>query len=749
MNPPCPPALPSTPSPRSPRIAAVALLCSPGLATSLLGAEAESAAATGSEGDEVALPDLAVTGSRTPQPASPKFTAPLLDTPQTLSVIPSEVFSSQGAQNLSDVLRNAPGITFLAGEGGNASSADGDSFFMRGFDASNSIFIDGVRDTGQFNRDVFNIEQVEIAKGPAGTDIGRGATSGYVNLASKTPRSVAFQAASASYGSGDKKRATVDVNQPLAGDLGAALRLNAMWQDGGVAGRDVVEENRRAFAPSLALGLGKPTRLHLGYERYDQDDLPDYGLTRAALPDGGGFEPVPPKVDQETFYGTVHDFDQVVSDRYTARVEHDVSASVQVSNQTRLTDTERLAFLTAPTGYTAATGLVTRARQGNERENETFSNLTDLTARFATGAVRHSLNAGAEYAWESQLVTSYTSTQGTDSANPRYDPLLPTPVDAPVRDGAFLDPAPSGASNRGSMETLALYAFDTIQFSEQWQLSGGARWEDYSVDYRSTATTGVVTRISDEDSILSWKAGVVYKPRPAGSVYAAYGTSFRPPGTNLTFNTGATNADNPALDPQEGRNLEFGTKWDFFGGALSTSAAIFRSENRGVATTNTEGLVVQQNDQEVSGLELGVSGRFSENWLVQAGMAFLDAEYSAPSSSSNAGVDGARLQWTPEVSGNLWSTYRFASGLLLGGGIQYQGEVQRQTTNTPAAAMPEVSDYWLVDFVASYPVTEHLTLRLNVNNIFDEFYIRSLNNNGNRYNPGAPRSFLLSADLSF
>ena len=741
---------PGRPEIRTVRLAGVtALVAAPALAAQTTSTTTTTPAASG--GDEaVELTEMGITASPAPHPSSPKFTAPLLDTPQTVSVIPREVFSSQGAQNLSDVLRNAPGITFLAGEGGNASSADGDSFFMRGFDASNNIFIDGVRDTGQYNRDVFNIEQVEIAKGPAGTDIGRGATSGYVNLATKVPRSAAFQAATASYGSGDKKRATIDINQPVAGDLGAAVRLNAMWQAGGVAGRDLVEEDRWAFAPSLSLGLDKPTRLHLAYERYDQDDRPDYGLTRAALPDGGLYQPRPTPVDQDTFFGTVHDFDRVTSDKYTARVEHDFSRDLRLSNQTRIAHTDRQAFLTAPTGYTPETGLVTRSRQGNERENELVSNITDLTARFSNGSVEHTLNSGIEYGWETQRVTSYGSTQGTDPANPRYDANLPTPLDAPRHRGTYLNPEPSGASNRGSMETLALYAFDAAQLSERWQLNAGLRWEDYSGDYRTTGTDGTVTRGAVDESTLSWKAGVVFKPRNNGSVYAAAGTSFRPPGTNLTASTNATNADNITLDAQEARNLELGTKWDFFGGVLSTSAALFTSKNTGVATTNTEGVVVQQNDQEVSGLELGVSGRIHEDWLVQAGVAFLDSEYSAPLTSDNAGdLDGARLQWTPKVSGSIWSTYRFANGLVLGGGAQYQGEVRRQSTNAATTNLPGVPDYWVVDLVASYPVNEHLTLRLNVNNVLDEFYIRSLNNNGNRYNPGSPRSFLLSAELAF
>ncbi len=689
------------------------------------------------------LPEVVVQEDRDRQLASPKFTAPLVDTPQTISVIPREVFTQQGGSTLTDVLRNTPGITFLAGEGGNASSADGDSFFMRGFDTSNSIFIDGVRDTGQYNRDVFNLEQVEIAKGPAGTDTGRGAASGYINLSSKVARLEDFQSGTVSYGSEDKARVTADLNTGLTST--AAFRLNAMWQDGGVAGRDVTEENRWSLAPSFALGLGTPTRAYLSYQHTAHDDLPDYGLPRAAMPGplgAGSFDPVPATVDQATFYGTIHDFDQVTSDAYTARVEHDFSPTTRLSNQTRLSRTERLAFLTTPTGYTAATGAVNRSRQGNQRENETVSNLTALNAEFATGRVSHRVSAGLEYLYEKQLTTAYAS-----------QTIAPTTLINPDITTVFPDPVPSGANNWGAIDTVAVFAFDTLQLSDRWQVSGGFRWESYDADFRSVAASsagGATTRLSTDDDTLSWKAGLVFKPAVNGSVYLSYGTSVRPPGTNFTATSTGTSADNLSLDPQEAFNYELGTKWDFFRGRLATTVAVFRSENTRVATTDAvTGEVVQQNDQIVQGLELGVSGRLNDQWLVFGGFSYLDSEYSAPTSSANATTDGASLQWTPRLSGNVWTTYRLPFGLTLGGGAQYVDNTARQTTNTPAAALPETPAYWLVNAMASYPVNDRVTVRLNLNNVFDEFYLQSLNNNANRYNPGAPRSFLLSADVTF
>ncbi len=687
------------------------------------------------------LDDVVVEGQKQAQVSSPKFTAPLVDTPQTLVVVPREVYSQQGAATLSDVLRNTPGITFLAGEGGNASSADGDSFFLRGFDATNSVFVDGVRDSGQYSRDVFNIEQVEIAKGPAGSDIGRTTAGGYVNLATKVARAEKFTQGTASYGTNDKVRATIDTNHPV--NESTAVRVNAMVQNGGVAGRDVVEENRWAVSPSVTFGLGKPTRVSLAYQHLDYDDLPDYGITRAAVPGGGGYDPLPAPVDVETFYGAREDFDRVQNDAVTARIEHDVSSSIRLSNQTKLSHTDRKVFLTAPTTYTPATGLVTRSRQGNERENESISNLTNLQAAFDTGALKHQASVGLEYLWEKQEVTSYTSIAAATDAK------LLTSLTNPVIDGDFVDPFPSGASSYGGIETVSVYAFDTVEITPKVEVTGGVRAEHFDGNYRSTATTGIATRGASDDTVASGKLGVVYKPTPASSVYAAWSTSTRPPGTNFTFSTNVTNADNLAADPQKATNYEVGTKWDFFNRRLSTAVALFQSknENVSVATDSVTGLPIQNGDQKVQGVELSVSGRITDNWLVFGGFSYLDTENSNP--TSGATNDNATLQWTPKVSGNLWTTYRLPFGVTIGGGAQYVDQVARQTTATPSATLPYVPSYWLVNAMASYTVNEHLTLRANVNNVFDEFYYQSVNNNGNRVNVGAPTSFLLSADVAF
>jgi catecholate siderophore receptor len=194
------------------------------------------------------------------RPSSPKYTEPLRDLPQTIVVVPAAVIEQQGATTLRDVLRNVTGISVQAGEGGGG--LPGDNLSVRGFPARSDIFVDGLRDFGAYSRDPFNVEQVEVSKGPASAYAGRGSTGGSINLASKTPQLQAQRDVSFGIGTAEYKRGTLDVNQPI-GVEGAAFRLNAMWTDADVAGRDAVTNERYGIAPSLSFGLGSATRFNV------------------------------------------------------------------------------------------------------------------------------------------------------------------------------------------------------------------------------------------------------------------------------------------------------------------------------------------------------------------------------------------------------------------------------------------------------------------------------------------------------
>lgn len=690
---------------------------------------------------------VTISDTKTKALSSPKFTEPLRDTPQTIVVIPSEVFLQQGAASLSDVLRNTSGITFAAGEGGGASGTAGDAFYLRGFDTTNNLFVDGVRDIGAYSRDVYNLEQVEVAKGPAGSDIGRGGASGYVNVSTKTPRLEKFVAGSESYGfdektSGSRRRSTLDLNQPIANSpiQGTAVRVNALWQDSDGVGRDYADSTSWAIAPSLAIGLGTPTRATLAYQHTKQDNLPDYGLPSAQLP--GYISSVPvPQVDRSTFYGFTADSDKITSDAVVGRVEHDFSSDLKLTNQTRYSANQREAIVTVPgqngAAYTPATGLLVRSRQGNKRALSILSNQTNLFARFATGAFTHNFSGGIELSRENAYSPAFTSV--TLSAIPIQSPdVNATPNLTPFRSGAYTDV---------ETKTAALYAFDTVHLSRRWQANASIRAERYNTHYLSVAPTGVPTVVDAQHNLVSWKTGLVFKPAAAGSIYAAYAISLTPPGTDFTLSSAVGNQNNPDTDPQETSNIELGVKWDFFQGRLSTNAAVFKTVNDKTVFTDPVLGPIPAGKQTVQGIELGISRRFTDNWIVLGSISYLDSEINS-GTTAGGNLAGSSLPLIPRYSGNLFTSYRFPFGLVIGGGTQYSDEVARRDNNTPAVPRTSPS-YWLFNALASYPIGKNFTLRANVNNLFDREFVQAANNNGARFTPGAPRAYLLTADFRF
>jgi len=724
------------------------------------------------------LPRISVSGEedqtsiKAERVESAKFTQPLLDTPQTVTVIRSEVIMQQGAASLSDTLRNVPGITFQLGENGNTQS--GDTIFMRGFDTQNSIFLDGIRDLGAAVRDVFNVEQIEIFKGPAGADNGRGATSGYVNLASKLPTDVNSKSGTLAYGTEDRRRLTADWNQTIGDN--AAFRLNLLGQDGGVAGREFIERQSWGVAPSLALGLGTDTRFFAFGQHVRQDNTPDGTVPAIGVADWANpiLDPAgisAPRVDEEKYYGLRSDYEDIEVDMLTIRVEHDFSENTSLRNTSRYGRSEQERVLTAPlqspiVSDTVAdatvirtdpnTWTLNRTRHASFRENEILTNQTNVNTTFKTGSIEHALATGVEFIYEKQFNPTVAGL-GT---------LAPTPLYNPDINGTFtVAPAiaKTGAFSDGNTVTSAVYAFDTWKLTPRWELTTGARFEHYNTESESvaisTATPPVTTatRLTDSDNIISWKVAALFKPTELSSVYAAFANSLKPPGADsFTLNANATNSNNPNLDPQKATNIELGAKWDLLGGKLAATGALFKSVNKNdLARTDPADpdAVIQYGEREVKGIELGLVGQVTDKWQITAGLTRQDTEVTEgglPAAGGPSTQTGSNINFSPKLSVTTWTTYQVLPNLTIGGGARHISTSSRTVTTAPVTAgIYQLPSFTVVDLYAAWQVTHQIGIQLNAYNITDEDYISSINNSGQRYNAGTPLSYLATVNFRF
>ncbi len=402
-----------------PIVTSPALGAALGLALSCTALQPASAQTATPSAGEQQLPAIAVEGAK-PQgdykadrASSPKLTEPLLDTPQSITVIPREVMDDRGATTLRDVLRTVPGITLSAGEGG---GPQGDNLKIRGFAANTDLFIDGMRDQGQYSRDNFNLEQVEVIKGASATSSGRGSTGGAVNLVTKAPSKEAITAGSVSLGTDRTKRITADVNRSLTEyGVDAAVRLNVMGHASGVAGRDVVENNRWGFAPSVTFGLSGPTKLTFSYMHLVEDNIPDYGIP---VLNGTSL----PNVKRENYYGFKDlNAENTRTDMGTARLEHEVNDVVSVRNTLRASQTKRYSNVSVPRSASTITNTMTRTPTARDTTLKSLDNQTDVTFKFSTGGLKHSLVTGVELAAESYDNQPYSFTAATTSLS------IPTP----------------------------------------------------------------------------------------------------------------------------------------------------------------------------------------------------------------------------------------------------------------------------------------------------------------------------------
>ena len=526
-------------------------------------------------------------------------------------------------------------------------------------------------------------------------------------------------------------------------------------------------------------GLGTPTRLYVNLSHLEQDNLPDYGLP-ATLPQNMPPGQTVEDLDWSNFYGLKsRDHETIRSDQASIIVEHDFEGGAQLRNTTRYGRNVRDTVVTPPRAASLENGGndpgfdpdVPQIRRTDtkyqDRVDRIIANQTNLTLGFDTGAVRHAVVAGLELSREDSV--SYA---GADRCVPP-DGAAPSPLVCPggrppVTDIYHPDPdAPyqpqiyrTGASGQATGDDVAVYAFDTMQLDEHWELSAGLRRERFDVDVTSIAEpvapaqTGVATDFHRSDDMTSWRAGVVYKPTENASYYAAYGTSFNPSadGTQgLTLGEGrdgTTGPNSPTLAPEETRAFEVGGKWTLPDRDLFLTAALFRSEKTNAKSVDAAGNTVLGGDQRVDGVEFGATGRLRQDWTVFGGYVYM---HGTIEESSNPLEVDKQLQYVPRSSFNLWTTYQPSHRLTFGAGAQFTDGYFFNNTNIfpnpNLEAIQKRTRYWLFGAMASYALGDRSTLQLNVNNLTNTRYVER--GYTGHFTPGPTRSVLLSFDYRY
>ncbi|NMZ96585.1 TonB-dependent receptor [Pseudomonas lundensis] len=708
-------------------------------------AQAAESTESKAQGNSISLGATTVTGEQqeqsyqTEKASSQKYTAPLVDTPRSVTVIPQQVLQDTAATSLQDALRTVPGVTFGAGEGGNP---QGDRPFIRGFDAQGDMYLDGVRDAGGQTREIFDVESIEVSKGPNSSFGGRGSAGGSLNMVSKTPKMGDFLNGGFTYGSDQTRRYTVDVNRQFLDT--AAFRLNLMSHEQNVAGRDSVNYDRWGVAPSVTFGLGTDNRLNLSYYHLESNDLPDSGIpygysnsSKTAVhghdkPDDGG--------NSNNFYGLKdRDFRKTRVDISTISFEHDFNDSMTLKNTFRHGNTGQDYILTQPDDSQHNVnqyGTVWRRANSRVSTTETTTNQTDLFGNFQLMGFKNTYSTGVEFTREETRASSYT-------VSPNKNPdCTPNKVGNSGGECTSLsNPNPNDvwtgteARNYYGTNTVgvtkAAYIFNTIELDPKWLLNAGLRYDAFSTTANTNAATGR-TKAENDSHFFNWQAGLVWKPVDNGSVYISYATSATPPGGILGEgaepNTLVTPGSNITSDlkPEETVNYELGTKWDVLQDRLSLTAAVFRTEKKNTRVLADSFTYENAGKSRVDGIELSASGKITDKWQVFAGYSYLKSELVDPGLKANRNGTintaalsdkGNEMPNTPKNSFSLWTTYDVTPKLTIGGGAFYVDEVYGDTANTVY-----VPSYTRYDAMASYKLTKNIDLQLNVQNLTDKTY---------------------------
>jgi catecholate siderophore receptor len=654
----------------------------------------------------------------------PLLTEPIVETPQTITLITSQMIELSGLSDQRDVLRFDPSVSPHADE----DSGLGTNVQIRGFSARNDLYRDGQLDLGRYYRDPFDLETVEVLTGPSSVLFGRGSTGGAVNDVSKSPSVDAHAAGALTLGSDNLARLTADMDTPLSAS--SALRVNGVLETSGTAGRDQVNTQRAGISPVIAFGLGGPTEIRLGLLSQSEHGRPDYGVPWIDIASPTGISH-PASGVWKNYYGFKDDYARDDANTATAGIKQQLGANWKFNDQLRYAWFTRSFRATEPSvdpliaqGAPLSSVMVTRTVRGVSSSESLLDDQASLSGRFKLGSVTHKLVIGAEIGRQTSDPTTF-----------KYSGVPGTSLLDPAETTLFSGTVATKSAVRFSADTVGAYVGDTLEFGRVFEVEGVARFDRFAAHYTNTVPSLIILDHTDEEP--SFRAAVVYKPAPAGRIYIMGGTSFDPSAEGLSLS--ASTAD---LVPERTHTVEAGIKWNL-APALLVSAAAFRTIQTNYRETSPLDPTVTTigGTAGSQGVELLAQGRATARWLVLAGYSYLDAKII---SSPNADV-GRPLQNAPRNSLRLFSAYDFSHELTVGGAVNYASSRAPSSFADAHGYLQRVPGYATVSAFVRHDLKPGVSLQLNIQNLLDSRYYDGLDDN--HVNVGAGRSVHLTLSV--
>jgi catecholate siderophore receptor len=671
-----------------------------------------------------------------------KLPTELKDIPQSVTVLDRSLLQSQGVSSLADALRNVPGITIGGAEGGQI----GNNINLNGFTARTDIYMDGFRDRGQYYRDTFALQSVEVLMGPSSMLFGRGSTGGAINQVSKKASLTPSTEVDLSETSNGLARGVGDVNAPLS-DV-SAFRLSVMGQEGAVSTRLKTTADDYGVAPTYTWGIGTDTQLTLSGLLQHNDDRPDYGQP----PLNGQ----PAKTGLNTVYG--YSTDHTIQDikAFSAEVKHQFASGINVREQVQFNGVDTNAIETAPQGigtvgaggYTALatpfssqplSSLAVRL-QSHDREihDTSLFNQLEASGAFTVLGLKNDVLVGTEFGHDNYSNQAYTRTGSCNGVPLPSGYVGCTTLVNPAYTGSPAVPEVPGDLSGGKADTEAGYVSDTLTLLPQLKLVGGVRYDNYaatitnSINSANTPGNTSFPRLQQTVDFTSVRGGAIWQPTKEQSYYVSYSTSFDPSLEQLTSTTGLTQP----LPPETNTAYEVGGKWDVLNDRLDLNAAVFQITQYNSRSQNSDNTYTANGTIQVKGERLGVSGKITPRWLVYGGYTHLDAKIIA---GIAPGTQGMVPSNTPADTATLWTTYEVGHHIQVGGGAIYLS--QRYLNNTDTVSVP---GYTRIDATVAWR-QPHYDIRLNLFNLFDTHYYDSLiQSDGGRAVPGTGRTAMIS-----